>query len=451
MSAERGFNHALGWTIIALLVTYAPQVVSKPLWITGLIIGCALARWLTAVRGGRLLPGWIRTPIGIICFLAVLGAYGGVNGVSPGSALLSVMGALKLLETRNRRDQFVVLFICLFLMLATFLVEQYLWSMAYLFVGFGVTLTAWMAVGRQAHRRPNKWYLRQALNSLGYSLPLLLVMWILFPRVPGPFWAIPTDSARSQTGLSSSLSPGDISTLSESQAVAFRVKFEGLRPAQADLYWRAIVMHRFDGRTWSADEPVYSRHGPTVESRGESTTYTITMEATRQRWLYALDMPANWEGAKIYRSGYFTLERVKPVNERMVYRVRSLLQYNAAPTMSSATRQYYTRLPASGNQRAQAFARDEYARAGSPAAFADRLLSYFRQEPFYYTLSPPTLGRDSVDEFLFTTRRGFCEHYASAFTYLMRAAGVPARVVAGYQGGTQNPFGEYLTVRQSDA
>src|ERR1039457_5975328 len=85
------------------------------------------------------------------------------------------------------------------------------------------------------------------------------------------------------------------------------------------------------------------------------------------------------------------------------------------------------------------------------AAIAERALSYFREQGFVYTLEPPLLGRDSVDEFLFGSKSGFCEHYASSFVFLMRAAGVPARVVTGYQGGDINPVDGYMIVRQSDA
>ena len=79
------------------------------------------------------------------------------------------------------------------------------------------------------------------------------------------------------------------------------------------------------------------------------------------------------------------------------------------------------------------------------------MLNFFAQGGFEYTLTPQRLGRDSIDELLFSTRQGFCGHYASAFVDLMRAGGVPARVVTGYQGGEWNPIGHYLTVRQSDA
>lgn len=446
--------HSLPWTMAALLVCYSPQITTKPIWISGLIFACALIRWLAISAQRPPLAVWIRTPLGIAAFLAVLYSFGGINGVEPGSALLSVMAAMKLLETKNQRDQFVLLFICLFLMLATFLQEQTLWSVPYLLVAFFVTLSAWMAVSRRGDPPARHWYTRQAGLAFSLSLPLLAVMWVLFPRVPGPFWAIPTQSGAANTGLSSSMSPGDISALSQSSAVAFRVKFEQASPGQEKLYWRAIVMQKFDGRTWSADEPTYtSNANARIESIGDAQVidYSITLEPTRQRWLFGLDLPTSWRGEGIYMSRFMTLERTRPIDERLSYNVSSNINATAALDLSDRAKRWYTNLPENGNPDARVFATELRNASTSDEALVERLLQFYRSQPFFYTLSPPALGRDSVDEFLFGTRRGFCEHYASSFTFLMRAAGIPARVVAGYQGGEQNPLGNYWIVRQSDA
>jgi hypothetical protein len=78
-------------------------------------------------------------------------------------------------------------------------------------------------------------------------------------------------------------------------------------------------------------------------------------------------------------------------------------------------------------------------------------LQFFSVNGFVYTLKPAIPSGDAIDDFLFRTRKGYCEHFASAFAFLMRAAGIPARIVGGYLGGERNPFGNYLIVRQSDA
>ncbi|MGB1801228.1 MAG: DUF4129 domain-containing transglutaminase family protein, partial [Gammaproteobacteria bacterium] len=86
-----------------------------------------------------------------------------------------------------------------------------------------------------------------------------------------------------------------------------------------------------------------------------------------------------------------------------------------------------------------------------PSLIIDATLDWLNKQGFIYTLTPELITGDTVDEFLFNSKQGFCEHYAAAFTVLMRAAGIPARVVAGYQGGEVNPLGNYLIVKQRDA
>ncbi|MEN7341606.1 MAG: DUF3488 and transglutaminase-like domain-containing protein [Pseudomonadota bacterium] len=450
MNSER-LRHSLPYTISALLICFAPHITSKPLWITMLLLASAATRYLTMLRNLNLPPLWVRTPLGVFCFLAVLYAYGGVNGVQPGSALLAVMAAMKILETKNDRDQIVLCFICLFLILSTFLLEQTIWSIVYLIMAFFMTMTAWSAVTRESAPRGSRWYTKESISMLVMAAPLLAVMWIVFPRVPGPFWAIPTQKGNT-TGLSSTLSPGDISNLSESDEVAFRVRFLDTPPSQSQLYWRAIVMQRFDGRSWRAEEPtLVSRVSAEINLQRTISRYTITAEPTQQRWLYALDLPTEWQGEFIYMSRFLTLERSRPINARFSYQVQSHLGANASKNMPKRAQDWYLNLPSEGNARAREFATSLRAASTSDQAFVRSVLQHFREQPFYYTLSPPGLGRDSVDEFLFSTRRGFCEHYASSFAFLMRAAGIPARIVAGYQGGERNPLSDYWIVRQSDA
>lgn len=452
MRSDGSLRPSLGWTLLALLAAYAPQVTLKPAWITGLLILCTALRWWAEVNRSRLINTWVRTIVGLVCFLAVMQTYGSLNGVGPGSALLGVMAALKVLETKTRRDQFVLLFIALFFVLASFLTEQYLWSAPYLLFSASLTFTAWLAVSRRGRPKAKRWYVRQTMLHMGMCLPVLLAMWVLFPRVPGPFWAIPTSSGGGSTGLSSSISPGDISKLSESQELAFRVEFDGLPPARDQLYWRAIVMQRFNGRTWSADDPTYNPAQDTsVVARGQESRYTVTMEPTRQRWLFALDMPSDWQGRGIYRTRQQTLQRQRTIDERIKYEATSFLDYAADRNLSSRSRLFYTALPPSGNERTLAFVAQLRQRYADNDRLVQAVLDHFTNESFFYTLSPPALGRDSVDEFLFDSRRGFCEHYASSFAFMMRAAGIPARLVAGYQGGETNPLGDYLIVRQSDA
>jgi transglutaminase-like putative cysteine protease len=248
------------------------------------------------------------------------------------------------------------------------------------------------------------------------------------------------------------MSPGDISALSLSDEVAFRVRFSGAVPAHRDRYWRALVLHRFSGRTWTGRETMIGfRPDETVEYRGQALRYGITMEATRQHWIPALELPATWTLADTYMQPTLALSRITPVDQRISYEVLSYPEHIAEPRLRPYFRGWFLDLPAGTNPRAQRFGTLLRQGAQTDAQYITRVLAHFNEEEFVYTTEPPALGSNPVDRFLFDTRRGFCEHYASAFTVLMRVAGIPARVVLGYQGGELNPMGDYMIVRQSDA
>jgi transglutaminase-like putative cysteine protease len=442
---------SLPWTLAALSFAIFPHTPYLPVWVTAICVACAGGRWLIERRRWHLPPAWFRVLVALLCFLGILASYETISGVGPGSALLAVMAALKLLETRQRRDQFVLLFIAVFLIMSSLLREQYLWSLPYLFAGLVLTMTAWlqMSVSRGTSVRQA---FRDASRLIGYAIPLMLFMWVFFPRLASPFWAVPIDTSGAVTGLSDRMSPGDISSLSQSEAVAFRVRFEGAVPEPRQRYWRGMVLHRFNGRTWSGNEPsIVSRDRWPVEYLGEPVRYQVTMEPTRQHWVVALELPYDWSLDKTFMGQQQQLARAQPIDQRIVYSVVSHPEFRVDQDLNRFSRDYHLRLPDDTNPRTADFARRLRTDAGNDVAFIEAVLRKFNEEEYYYTLDPPPLGRDSVDEFLFETRRGFCEHYASAFAVLMRAAGIPARVVIGYQGGEINPMGSYMIVRQSDA
>ncbi len=298
------------------------------------------------------------------------------------------------------------------------------------------------------------------------GIPLAVVLFVLFPRLAGPMWGLPTD-AGSKSGLSDQMAPGSISELSMSDAVAFRVDFDGTIPPHAQRYWRGPVMSRFDGREWVASDRRPPR-GP--RPAGREIAYWVTLEPHWKSWLFALDLPAGpptTEGDPDARAasavvGILTgdqrLYARTPVTQSLRYRQTSVPAdaYSAgAGDALEAERAENLQLPYEGhnaNPRSVAFARELRAEHPGDADYIRAVLQWFRTQEFFYTLAPPLLpGRDPVDAFLFDQRRGFCEHYASSFVVLLRAAGIPARVVTGYQGGEINPTGGYLIVRQSDA
>lgn len=442
---------SLPWTLLALAFALLPHVPYLPAWITAALLACAIWRYSIEVRRKPVPPTLFRAVLALGCFLGVLYTYNTVSGVGPGSALLAIMAALKLLETRQRRDQFVLLFIAIFLVMSSLLREQYLWSLPYLIVGVVLIMTAWLRTAADDNESVRR-SLGTSSRLVMYAAPIALAMWIFFPRIATPFWAVPIDTGAAVSGLSDTISPGDISALSLSNAVAFRVSFETTVPEPKDRYWRGLVLHRFDGRTWSGlPEPRISSSAlEKIRIAGESVHYRVTMEPTRQHWVFALDIPYQWELDGTFLGPQHQLARMQPIDQRIAYDAVSYPDYRIDVDLLPSSDSYLD-LPEGRNPRTAELARDMRAAAVSDAAFIQAVLTKFNREDYHYTLEPPPLGSNPVDRFLFETRRGFCEHYASAFAVMMRAAGIPSRIVLGYQGGELNGMGDYMIVRHADA
>jgi protein-glutamine gamma-glutamyltransferase len=446
----------MSWTLAALVCTLAPHVVHLPLWVTAFVLALGGWRFSGMRRKWSLPPALLRHALAFAALFGVWLTYETLNGVEAGSALLAVMAALKLTETRTQRDEIVLVFMAYFLVAANLLYEQSLWAAIWAVPGVWISVTAHLQIARAGPPLEPQPALRTTAGLLAQTFPLALVMFLLFPRVPGPFWAIPKRGDTGATGLSEEMQPGALSRLIESDAVAFRVRFEGGSPPRAQLYWRGPVLHDFDGRRWTPGlEELQHRHADRIERAGAPVRYAVTLEPHRRRWLFALDIaaPEALRALGTLRYDYQALAN-RPVDDLIQY---PMLSYPRAIArdLPGRARQASLALPEGFAPRARALAagwRDEIAaQGGGDAEIAQRGLEYFREQPFYYTLAPPTLGEDSVDEFLFETRRGFCEHFSSSFTVLMRAAGIPARIVTGYLGGETNALSAHLTVRQSDA
>lgn len=439
--------------LIAVLgLALLPHATRLPPWESLAIAAILFWRGFSAYRQWRMPPGWLRAALTLAAFAGIYASYGRVSGQNAGTALLCVMVALKLLELRARRDVMVTVFLMYFLMITHFLFSQEIWTAAYLLLST-VAITALLIECQHLGALPPRQTLRTGGLLVAQALPLMLLLFVLFPRIPGPLWGLPADAGAARSGLTDKVSPGDISELIRSDAIAFRVEFDGAVPPPSQRYWRGPVLDAFDGRSWEKDLPS-SPHTPAPEIAfsGQVIDYTITLEPHRMPWMFALDMPQREQlppDTFIGREG--ELLATRPIIERQQYRLQSRPRYALEPVLSGGARRRYTRLPEGYNPRTLAHAQSLLARGLSPEQIVRETLDWFHRENFVYTLQPPPLGRHSVDEFLFGTRRGFCEHYASAFTFLMRAAGVPARMVAGYQGGQRNAIGSYYVVRQSDA
>lgn len=441
----------LGWMLGALGLALAPTALRLPPWITATIV--AAACWRLAVQhfGWRLPPGWVRLALAVGGVLGVLFTYRTFNGLEAGGGLLVVMGAMKLLETRARRDIQVLSFIGYFIVLMQLLHDQPIWSLPWLFISVTAITLALLQGVRGGEPLPWRIATGLVLRMFAFAVPVALVLFLLFPRVPGPFWALPSRGESGLTGLSDEMSPGTISQLIHSDEVVFRVAFDGPLPPASARYWRGPVLEGFDGWTWrNFDRPAMRR--PHIELRGASHRYRVTIEPHGRAWLLALDYPGTWSDRDAILTNAFQLVTRRPVENVRALEIESWPMAIPEPVLGALTRVRSLQLPQGRNPRTVALARQLRSAVPSDAAFVDAALAHFRAEPFVYTLQPPMLsGGHPVDQFMFRTQRGFCEHYASAFTTLARAAGVPARVVTGYQGGEFNPLSERLVVRQSEA
>ncbi len=434
------------WLLACVVLVLAPHAEYQPPWLSLGVLALLAWRALLTQRAWPVPGRWLRTALTLLMTLLVYHHYGTVFGRDAGVALMCGMLALKLLELRSQRDYLLAAFLLYFLILASFLYSQSLWLAAYL---LGAVLLCTATLVRLAQPGAETRYaLGLAGRLLLQALPLMLVMYLLFPRIQGSLWGLPVDAHSGLTGMSDELRPGSINQLNQSEAVAFRAAFGGALPANADLYWRSLVLWQTDGRIWSrGGQSLPTERG--FQGIGSPVDYVITFEASNKPWLVALDMPATPPANLRQRPG-FVLAAAAPVRERLRYALTSWPRYRTGE-LSVRERAAALQLPADIGERTRALALQWRAQSTDDAGVVQAALRYFHNENFTYTLQPPLLGSQPVEEFLFDVRRGYCEHYASALVTLMRAAGIPARALTGYQGGEFNPSGNYFIVRQSDA
>ncbi len=429
----------------ALVVATAAHLGHLPLWAVALVPAAVALR--LALQ--RPLSRKLLIPLVLVTFAAILVRFHSIAGTVAGGSLLAAMTALKVLESANERDAGLLACLAYFQATYVFLATQSIGMAAYVLTSIAVTTYALTLLaapqGPDARSRA-----RRSLGLLAEALPVMVVLFLLFPRIDSPIWALGGDDTSGVTGLSQSMAPGGITQLTESSAVAFRVEFEDKPPPKPQRYWRGPVFWQYDGRTWSRGEPILDTP-PRLEVTGETTAYTVQLEPHNQRWVFGLDMPLPARSEVDGVAAGANLLAEDEVTSVRQYRIRSAFAYRLDADLSDTRRQRALQLPQGAAPQARSLAQKWRQEASGAREIVDRALSYFADNDFAYTLSPPGLGARPVDELLFDTRRGFCEHYASAFAVLMRAAGVPTRVVTGYQGGETNDTGDYMIVRQSDA
>ena len=426
----------------AVIIPYAGNL---PVWVLAIFSG--LLGWKYFIEHHHWKsPGRI-TLLALMLLLVflVFRQHGTILGRDAGLSLLVVLIGLKLMELKTLRDYVLSVFLFFLLVLGNFLYSQSILLGIYLLVTI-IICVATLVHLNQKNNVSAGYRLRLASGLVIKALPLMIIIYLLFPRLHGGFWGLP-GSQSGVSGFSDEMRPGTISRLIQSDAIAFRASFENQAPAQNKLYWRGLILDQTDGRRWQKSSTTHAQESFTPI--GEVINYEIMLEPSWQRWLFVLDLPARVPRDAYARKG-FTLEAQHSLQTRTSFQLSSYPDYvTHAPSETEKHSALY--LPENINERAKQLAATWRNQYNHPADIANAALHYFREQEFHYTLQPPLLGGEPVDEFLFETRRGFCEHYASAFTTLMRAAGIPARVVVGYQGGEYNTAGNYYIVRQQDA
>jgi protein-glutamine gamma-glutamyltransferase len=439
LSAFPHMFHLPLWTSVGFLMLYA--------WRLGLVLS---GRWLPRDS--------VRWAAAIACIIAVFAQYKTLLGRDAGVALLVLFLGLKLMEMKARRDLFVVIFLCFFILITSFFYSQSIWAAISAILAVWALLAAMLTM----HYGPNETPVPERFKSIGIIMlqaaPLAAALFFLFPRVSTPLWGLPSDAHSGRTGMSDTMAPGSVSNLRLSQEIAFRAKFDGAWPETSQMYWRGPVLGDFDGKQW---QPLKTSLTPRVQANiqplsRKPISYTMTLEPHNQRWLFALDAPSSINNPSLSNLGAqlnpdAVLQAKEPITSRVRYSLDASLNYSLGIDDEPLSRQNWLDLPPSFNPRTLALAAQWQNETPDPGKLVQRALDHIRSEPFYYTFKPPLLGRNSVDEFLFTTRSGFCEHYSSAFVVLMRALDIPARVVTGYQGGERNPVDDYWIIKQADA
>ncbi len=434
------------WALTALAAALLPFFVILPPWVAGTALALTGWRATLLLRRRKPPPAALRLGLAALALVAVVLSFRGLGGAEAGGAFLALASSLKALESRSPRDFRIVALLTFFLLAAVFLEQTSLPMALYASATIWIAVTAFLVADSS---RSSKALVRRAGALLAAALPVAAALFLLFPRLPGPLFRFGAPRSAAVTGLPNQLDPGAIASLAVSNAIAFRVHFDGAAPPRAERYFRGPVFVHYDGHQWLPGENLAGGGG--FHPVGQPLHYRVLERASGTRYLFALALPS-----KVSTQAQLTrrdeLLAPHPLWVDVDFQAISYPHHYMTLPLSPAQRAADLALPRGADPRARALAARWRTKTKSAAGIVAKALAWFRRKPFYYTLTPGRLtGPNPVDQFLFSTRHGFCEHYASAFAVLMRAAGIPTRVVTGYAGGTINPYDHWLVLRQSNA
>lgn len=446
--------HSLYWLVGGLILSVIPYSQHIPAWVMAFFLLLCVSKLVWFYLSRLMQQNLVIVTIVLLTLtlLGVVGVYlqfGTIFGLNAGSVLLILLASLKTMEIKCQRDCYIVCLLSYFLVAVNFLYSQTLGTAIYMaFVVFIVTLSL-VSLNDCENKISVKQLAKITTSLLLQSIPIMLILFILFPRVSGSLWGMPSDEHTGITGIDDEMSPGSISQLIQSDEIAFRVDFKSAVPENSALYWRGVVLTHSDGFKWTRGKPRYDGATDALQPLSPAVSYTVTLEAHNKKWLYALDM-ASGGAAQGRLTSDFQLRRKSVVNKRIRYEMSSYVHYKLQASRHDEL-ETALQLPSNKHEKTKALMQQWVNEGLSEQQIIKRVLNLFNQDEYYYTLTPPVLTNDRVDQFMFQTKQGYCEHYANAFAVMMRAAGIPSRVVLGYQGGEYNSAGDYFTVYQRNA
>lgn len=445
----------LAWLALGIALAGFPHWERLPFWIPAIHLTLLIARIFLPFQFSsfwsqqKTLISLARLFIMTGGVIGVYSSYGSLAGRDVGVALLVLLAGLKIFESNSKRDFYICTYLGYFLVITNFFYGQTIPTALYMF--FVIIIMTGSLIGFNDTEEQLAFFERFKLSTtlLLQSIPILLVLFILFPRVNGPLWGLPKDAFTGTTGIDDQMTPGTISKLVQSSEVAFRVTFQDKIPEQSKLYWRGPVLWQTDGRKWTPGIPGTDRTAPPVKFLGDNISYDVIFEPTNKKWLFALEL-ANQIPEQTHLGNDYQLMSNDPLRARKALSLTSNINFKLGKNSNNDLERGLA-LPENSHPRTREFGTNLRQQYKDPEKIVQAALSWLKNGNFTYTLKPPLITGDMVDEFLFSSKQGFCEYYAAAFTVLMRSAGVPARIVTGYLGGEVNPIGNYLIVRQYNA
>ncbi|HYJ04402.1 MAG TPA: DUF3488 and transglutaminase-like domain-containing protein [Chthoniobacterales bacterium] len=439
------------WLAAALLCLVPPMLGSLAIWVPLVFLTALLAKFWMDKKDRRLRSALWKTVLALLGLGATIATYGSPTGVEPGVSLVVLLASLKILEAHTARDFHVLVMVGWVLCLGGFIMSQEFTVALCVLAAFVLLVTALVQFHRgRASGKVVGPPLSTAGKILAQALPLVIILFLLFPRGTGGFRLQLPGGPADSTGFSGKLSPGTVASIATSEELAFRAEFpDGNMPRRSALYWRGAVLSNGGGLQWEAGLGL-GRAQAGVRPAGDSIRQRITLEPHGGRWLFALDRPlAAPAGATLAPGRY--LHTPRPNTRMRRYEVVSA-PHATEDELRPRQRAALLLLPASISPEVHQLAQSWATQNSDPRAVVKAALEFFRTQGFVYSISPGQYeGAAALDDFLFRRKVGFCEHYAGTFATLMRAAGIPSRVVVGYLGGEFNQFGNYILVRQSEA